>query len=48
MIPEFRAYLFDTDGALLNSAKDICGAVQQVLSATNERPSLSHELLAAI
>ena len=45
MIPAFDAYLFDIDGTLLNSAPDICGAVQQVLSATNERPSLSHEFL---
>ena len=45
MIPAFDAYLFDLDGTLLNSALDICGAVQQVLSATDERPSLSHEFL---
>ena len=45
MIPAFDAYLFDLDGTLLNSALDICGAVQQVLSATSERPSLSHEFL---
>ena len=45
MIPAFDAYLFDIDGTLLNSALDICGAVQQVLSATSERPTLSHEFL---
>jgi len=45
VIPAFDAYLFDIDGTLLNSALDICGAVQQVLSATTERPSLSHEFL---
>jgi HAD superfamily hydrolase (TIGR01509 family) len=45
VIPAFDAYLFDLDGTLLNSALDICGAVQQVLSATDERPSLSHEFL---
>ena len=45
MIPAFDTYLFDIDGTLLNSALDICGAVQQVLSATDERPTLSHEFL---
>jgi phosphoglycolate phosphatase len=45
VIPAFDAYLFDLDGTLLNSALDICGAVQQVLSATDERPTLSHEFL---
>jgi phosphoglycolate phosphatase len=45
VIPAFDAYLFDIDGTLLNSALDICGAVQQVLSATSERPDLSHEFL---
>lgn len=33
MIPPFRVYLFDVDGTLLESAPDIVGAVQQVLSA---------------
>jgi phosphoglycolate phosphatase len=32
LIPEFPVYLFDLDGTLLDSAADICGAVQQVLS----------------
>lgn len=32
MIPAFDVYLFDLDGTLLDSAEDICGAVQQVLS----------------
>jgi phosphoglycolate phosphatase len=45
VIPAFDAYLFDLDGTLLNSALDICGAVQQVLSATNERPNVSHDFL---
>jgi HAD superfamily hydrolase (TIGR01549 family) len=45
VIPAFDAYLFDLDGTLLNSAVDICGAVEQVLSATSERPTLSHEYL---
>ena len=33
MIPAFPVYLFDIDGTLLDSAQDICGAIQQVLSA---------------
>ncbi|MDP9170892.1 MAG: HAD-IA family hydrolase [Acidobacteriota bacterium] len=31
-VPEFPVYLFDLDGTLLDSAADICGAIQQVLS----------------
>jgi phosphoglycolate phosphatase len=34
VIPPFRVYLFDIDGTLLDSAQDICGAVQQVLDST--------------
>jgi HAD superfamily hydrolase (TIGR01509 family) len=34
VIPRFPVYLFDIDGTLLDSAQDICGAVQQVLSRT--------------
>jgi phosphoglycolate phosphatase len=34
VIPQFRVYLFDIDGTLLDSAQDICGAVQQVLDST--------------
>lgn len=33
MIGPFKAYLFDLDGTLLDSAEDICSAVQHVLSA---------------
>lgn len=33
-VPHFRVYLFDIDGTLLDSAQDICGAVQQVLDST--------------
>jgi phosphoglycolate phosphatase len=33
VIPRFPVYLFDIDGTLLDSATDICGAVQQVLLA---------------
>jgi len=45
VIPAFDAYLFDLDGTLLDSAPDICGTVQQVLSATDERPDVSHDFL---
>jgi phosphoglycolate phosphatase len=45
VIPAFDAYLFDLDGTLLDSAPDICGTVQQVLSGTTERPEVSHEFL---
>ncbi|HWB83664.1 MAG TPA: HAD-IA family hydrolase [Bryobacteraceae bacterium] len=38
MIPRFPYYLFDIDGTLLDSARDICGAVQQVLVTTDCRP----------
>ena len=31
-VPAFPVYLFDVDGTLLDSAQDICGAIQQVLS----------------
>ncbi len=34
MIPRFPVYLFDIDGTLLDSAEDICGAIQQVLDTT--------------
>ncbi len=34
MIPRFPVYLFDIDGTLLDSARDICGAVQEVLAKT--------------
>ncbi len=33
--PRFRAYLFDLDGTLVDSAADICGAIQSVLSSTH-------------
>ena len=38
MIPAFSAYIFDVDGTLLDSAEDICGAVQQVLLSTESSP----------
>jgi HAD superfamily hydrolase (TIGR01549 family) len=31
VIPRFPVYLFDIDGTLLDSARDICGAVQEVI-----------------
>lgn len=34
MIPQFPVYLFDVDGTLLDSAIDICGAIQGVLANT--------------
>lgn len=38
MIPSFPIYLFDIDGTLLDSAQDICGAVQQVLDSVSCHP----------
>jgi phosphoglycolate phosphatase len=38
VIPKFPVYLFDIDGTLLDSAQDICGAVQQVLETTSRDP----------
>jgi HAD superfamily hydrolase (TIGR01509 family) len=37
LIPEFPVYLFDVDGTLLDSAADICGAIQSVLGQTPGR-----------
>lgn len=34
MIPPFKIYLFDVDGTLVDSAADICGAIQGVLAST--------------
>jgi phosphoglycolate phosphatase len=34
MIPAFSVYLFDVDGTLMDSACDICGAVQSVLRSS--------------
>jgi len=38
VIPQFSVYLFDIDGTLLDSARDICGAIQQVLDGHPCRP----------
>jgi phosphoglycolate phosphatase len=34
-VPSFPVYLFDIDGTLVDSALDICGAVQSVLAKTD-------------
>lgn len=44
MIPAFPYYVFDVDGTLLDSAADICGAVQTVLESTT-RPDVPFEFL---
>ncbi|MFB3830087.1 MAG: HAD family hydrolase [Bryobacteraceae bacterium] len=44
MIPRFPVYLFDIDGTLLDSAHDICGAVQEVL-ACHSRPGVPFDFL---
>lgn len=37
-IPEFPVYIFDVDGTLLDSARDICAAIGQVLSPLLQAP----------
>ena len=37
-VPSFPVYLFDIDGTLLDSAEDICSAIQQVLVAHGSPP----------
>ena len=44
MIPAFPVYLFDIDGTLVDSAEDICGAIQTVLSTTT-RPDVDRPFL---
>jgi HAD superfamily hydrolase (TIGR01549 family) len=34
LVPDFPVYIFDVDGTLVDSAEDICGAIQGVLSKT--------------
>jgi HAD superfamily hydrolase (TIGR01509 family) len=36
LIPAFPVYVFDVDGTLVDSACDICGAIQDVLSTTTQ------------
>jgi HAD superfamily hydrolase (TIGR01549 family) len=43
-VPPFPVYLFDVDGTLLDSAPDICGAIQHVLD-TNGGGTKSFEYL---
>ena len=38
MIPAFPVYIFDVDGTLVDSAADICGAIQGVLRQTGIKP----------
>ena len=45
MIPRFPVYLFDVDGTLLDSAEDICGAVQHVLAQKPHGKDASFEYL---
>ena len=44
MIPAFPVYLFDVDGTLVDSALDICGAIQGVL-ASRRRDDVPYEFL---
>jgi phosphoglycolate phosphatase len=46
LIPRFPVYVFDVDGTLLDSASDICGAIQGVLETTPQR-HVSEEFLRA-
>jgi phosphoglycolate phosphatase len=43
-VPAFPVYLFDIDGTLVDSARDICGAVQSVLAGT-DRNGVEFEFL---
>jgi phosphoglycolate phosphatase len=47
VIPAFPVYLFDIDGTLLDSAQDICGAVQQALDAVPDSPPVTFDFLKA-
>jgi len=46
VIARFPVYLFDVDGTLVDSASDICGAIQDVL-ATTHRNDIKDEFLRA-
>jgi phosphoglycolate phosphatase len=37
MIPAYKAYIFDVDGTLVDSAEDICGAIQGALASTDQK-----------
>lgn len=43
-VPAFPVYLFDVDGTLVDSACDICGAIQEVLIA-NSRTDVGDDFL---
>lgn len=43
-VPHFPVYLFDVDGTLVDSASDICGAIQDALANTGSR-EVSDEFL---
>jgi len=45
VIPAFPVYLFDIDGTLLDSAQDICGAVQQTLDTVPDCPPVTYDFL---
>jgi 2-phosphoglycolate phosphatase len=45
VIPQFPVYLFDLDGTLLDSAQDICAAIQEVLAATGCQTAVSFDFL---
>ncbi|MEO8025779.1 MAG: HAD-IA family hydrolase [Bryobacteraceae bacterium] len=46
-IPAFPIYLFDVDGTLVDSWRDICGAIQTVISKPSEeaRPPVTDDFL---
>jgi len=43
-VPVFPVYLFDVDGTLVDSALDICGAIQGALACTQQK-DISFEIL---
>ena len=43
-VPAFPVYLFDIDGTLVDSAADICGAIQGTLASTR-RPDVDFDFL---
>jgi len=45
VIPRFPVYLFDIDGTLLDSAEDICGAIQKVLASRPPARDVTFEYL---
>jgi HAD superfamily hydrolase (TIGR01549 family) len=44
LVPSFPIYIFDVDGTLVDSAADICGAIQGVLSKTSANSLPDHFL----